>query len=81
MKYCLDCRHFVPRHPYYPFDLCAHPEARNPIGRLEPPNRIEYGKCGPDGLLWEAKPPEPPSIWKRLRIAINASAQHTGEAT
>lgn len=80
MKYCSDCKHFAAAHHWYPFDMCYHPDTRDPVGRFRTAglSRCISSPCGPDGLLWEfklPKPPEPPpspSWWQRIRIAFSA---------
>lgn len=63
MKLCRDCKHYRPYKDFSALDACVHPylpEKVDPV-RGEPLDhycsdvRMSSSKCGPDGLLWEAK--------------------------
>jgi hypothetical protein len=75
-KFCKDCKHYRPAGAVYLFgvvgswpDFCYHPknisEPDLVRGRSWPMSKPEElrepdANCGPDGAMFEAKPPEPP---------------------
>jgi hypothetical protein len=68
--YCKDCRHFG---AWLGLDLCLREESRDVVGRFQSAKwmRQAGSPCGPDALLFEAKPPAvvKTSWWRRLKQA------------
>lgn len=79
-KFCKDCKHYgeAGAVSFYGCgfawpSMCHQPPERDLVTGLKTPGtprtmRMEGRECGPEGLLWEEKPPAPPPALDDLEL-------------